>query len=67
MKIWIRVGMEADITIEELEKIKNGDEEVMKNIIQRAKLDSETYVPDCDFNKDIYGDKKEFDYIEFYF
>ena len=67
MKIWIRVGMEADITIEELEKIKNGDEETMKGIIQKAGLGGETYVPDCDYNKDIYGDEEKFEYIEFYF
>jgi len=67
MKIWIRVGMEADITIEELEKIKNGDEETMKSIIQKAELSGETYVPDCDYNEDIYGNEKEFEYIEFVF
>ena len=38
MKIWIRVGMEADITVEELENLRNGDEETMKKIIQKAEI-----------------------------
>lgn len=65
MKIWIRVGMEADITKEELEKIKNGDEEVMKSIIQKAELNGDTYVPYCDQNDIIYDNNE--DYIEFLF
>jgi len=30
-------------------------------------LSGETYVPDCDYNEDIYGNEKEFEYIEFVF
>ena len=67
MKIWFRVGMEADITVEELENLRNGDEETMKKIIQKAELGGETYVPDCDYNAEIYGDEEEFEYIEFLF
>ena len=65
MKIWIRVGMEADITVEELKSLRNGDEEVMKKIIQRAEIGGETYVPDCDYNEGIYENGE--DYIEFLF
>lgn len=36
MKIWIRVGMEADISIEDLKELKNGNKELMWNIIQIA-------------------------------
>lgn len=65
MKIWIRVGMEADITVEELEKLKNGDEKLAREIIQKAEISGETYVPDCDYNEGIY--KNGEDYIEFLF
>ena len=67
MKIWFRVGMGADITVDELEKLKNGDSELAKEIIERAELGGETYVPDCDYNADIYGNEEEFDIIEFDF
>ena len=67
MKIWLRVGMEAEITVDELEKLKSGDEELAREIIQRAELGGETYVPDCDYNADIYGDEEKFKYIEFLF
>lgn len=65
MKVWIRVGMEADITAEELRKIKNGDEETMKAIIYKAELNGDTYVPHCDRNENVYDDGE--DYIEFEF
>ena len=65
MKIWFRVGMEADITVDELEKLKSGDEELAKEIIRRAELGGETYVPDCDYNEGIYEDGEN--YIEFLF
>ena len=67
MKIWFRVGMEADITVDELDKLKSGDKELAKEIIQRAELGGETYVPDCDYNEEIYGDEEKFEYIEFLF
>ena len=67
MKIWFRVGMEADITIDELERLKNHDSELAKEIIERSELSGDTYVPDCDYNADIYGDEEKFDYIEFLF
>ena len=44
MKIWFRVGMEADITVEELKKLKDGDEGLMKKVINRADLSGETYI-----------------------
>ena len=67
MKIWIRVGMEAEISAEDLKELKDGNKELMWNIIQSAELYGETYVPDCDYNADIYGDEEEFEYIEFLF
>ena len=51
----------------ELEKLKSGDKELAKEIIQRAELGGETYVPDCDYNEEIYGDEEKFEYIEFLF
>lgn len=65
MKIWIRVGMEAEISIEDLKELKNGNKELMWNIIQDAELSGDTYVPYCDQNESIYDDGE--DYIEFEF
>ena len=65
MKIWIRVGMEADITQEELKELKSGNRELMLGIIQNAKLSGDTYVPFSDNNDEIYEDGD--DYIEFEF
>lgn len=44
MKIWFRVGMEAEITQEELERLRRGDEELMEKIISKAELSGETYI-----------------------
>lgn len=44
MKIWFRVGMEADITQEELERLRSGDEKLMKQVISRGELSGETYI-----------------------
>jgi hypothetical protein len=56
MKIWFRVGMEADITPEEMDVLliysgqKYGEREprkahyIMKKIIERAELSGETYI-----------------------
>lgn len=65
MKIWIRVGMEAEISIEDLKELKNGNKELMWNIIQDAELSGDTYVPDCDCNENIYEYGE--DYIAFEF
>lgn len=65
MKIWIRVGMEAEISAEDLKELKNGNKELMWNIIQHAELSRDTYVPDCDCNEDVY--KYGEDYIAFEF
>ena len=65
MKIWFRVGMEADVTAEELKKLKSGDEKLAKEIIKRAELGGDTYVPDCDYNEGVYEDGEK--YIEFLF
>lgn len=65
MKIWIRVGMEADVTADELKEIKNGNKKLMWEIIQNAEVCGETYVPYCDPNEDVYEDDD--DYIEFEF
>ena len=48
-RIWFRVGMEAEITEDELEILKSGDwknkTELMRKIIEKAELSGETYVP----------------------
>lgn len=44
MKIWFRVGMEAEITQEELERLRRGDERLMEQIINRGELSGETYI-----------------------
>ena len=44
MKIWFRVGMEAYITQEELERLRGGDERLMEQIINRGELSGETYI-----------------------
>lgn len=44
MKIWFRVGMEAYITREELERLRGGDERLMEQIINRGELSGETYI-----------------------
>lgn len=48
MKIWFRVGMEAEISEEEM-KILSGNDNIaapnmMKKIIERAELSGETYI-----------------------
>lgn len=57
MKIWFRVGMEAEISGGELDTLliydgqMNGERDaikahaVMENIIKRAELSGETYIP----------------------
>lgn len=48
MKIWFRVGMEADITEEEMNMLLSNDgrmrHHVMYNIIKRSELSGETYI-----------------------
>lgn len=55
-KIWFRVGMEADVTDEEMEELMkyshqidgerdtNKAEEIMRNLIKRGELSGETYI-----------------------
>lgn len=46
-KIWFRVGMEADVSEEELISLtKSKSEELMLEIIKRAELSGETYIPE---------------------
>ena len=46
-RIWFRVGMETDISEDELrDLIKNKPEELMAEIIKRAELSGETYIPE---------------------
>lgn len=46
-RIWFRVGMEADISEEELISLtKEKSEDLMTEIIKRAKLSGETYIPE---------------------
>lgn len=44
-KIWFRVGMEVEISDDELMDLKYS-EELMKELISRAELSGETYIPD---------------------
>ena len=45
-KIWFRVGMETEVTEEELDILRAGaSEELMMKIIERAELSGETYIP----------------------
>lgn len=47
-KIWFRVGMEADVTEDELKTLQSKDcyasINLMENIIKRAELSGETYI-----------------------
>lgn len=49
-KIWFRVGMEADVSEEELDALKSGKyneaEALMEKIVKRAELSGETYIPE---------------------
>lgn len=44
-KIWFRVGMEVEISDDELMDLQYS-EELMKELISRAKLSGETYIPE---------------------
>lgn len=46
-RIWFRVGMEAEISEEELIRLKEcKSEDLMREIIKRAELSGETYIPE---------------------
>ena len=46
-RIWFRVGMEVEISEEELVNLKlHKSEETMRKIINRAELSGETYIPE---------------------
>lgn len=46
-RIWFRVGMEADVSEEELiSLIKGKSEDLMIEIIKRAEISGETYIPE---------------------
>ena len=76
-KIWFRVGMEADVTEEEMKEllIYNGQAEgerdcrkahsVMENIIKRAELSGETYIlgKDCGGVDDYDNPEQEVDFL----
>ena len=65
VKIWFRVGMEAKITKEELDALKVGNsEELMMEIIKRAELSGETYIPEkFDSCEDYDNPDKEIDFL----
>lgn len=51
MKIWFRVGMEADVTEAEMKILYVGGEKahtLMREIINRATVSGETYIPEGD-------------------
>lgn len=76
-KVWFRVGMEADITDEEMKEllIYSGQAEgeydcrkahaVMENIIKRAELSGETYIvgKDCGGVDDYDNPEKEVNFL----
>ena len=49
-KIWFRVGMEAEVSDKELGMLQHGQygeaEALMEQIIKRAELSGETYIPE---------------------
>lgn len=72
MKVWFRVGMEADITEEEMDVLlvcsgqKDGErdvrkaESIMKRVISKAELSGETYiVGKCNGGVDDYDNPEE--------
>ena len=70
MRIWFRVGMEADVTEEELNMLQDGSccdsHELMKDVIQRADLSGETYILGKENGFDIEGydnPEKEIDFL----
>lgn len=76
-KIWFRVGMEAEVSEEELNTLlvysgqADGERDVrkahhlMQNIIERAELSGETYIlgKDCGGVDDYDNPEKEIDFI----
>lgn len=74
MKIWFRVGMEAEISNEEMNALiryqkndKNIDEayEIMAQLIKKAKLSGETYILENGIGLSGYDNPEE--EISFYF
>lgn len=58
--------MEADISEDDLQELKNGNKKVMANIIDSAELSGETYIPCvyCGYNANVYnGDDDEINFI----
>lgn len=54
-KIWFRIGMEADVTQEELDALRRGkDESLMLSIISKAEVSGETYIPSLDNGNESY-------------
>ena len=46
-RIWFRVGMEAEVSEEELTRLKEcKSEDLMRKIIKRAELSGDTYIPE---------------------
>ena len=66
-KIWFRVGMEAEVTDEELKELKEGDRrhELMEKIISSAKLSGGTYIlgKDCGGVDDYDNPEEEIDFL----
>ena len=64
-RIWFRVGMEAEISEEELNALKaERSEELMEKIIKRAELSGETYIPEKWNGCETYDNpEKEIDFL----
>lgn len=57
--VWIRVGVTVTGTKEQMEKLFDGDEETLRNLIERKQyeLDGNAYIPDLSVESynDVYG------------
>lgn len=66
-KIWFRVGMEAEVTDEELKELKEGDHryKLMQKVISSAKLSGETYIlgKDCGGVDDYDNPEEEINFL----
>lgn len=59
-RIWFRVGMEADVTDEELNALRNGkDESLMLSVVAKAEVSGETYIPSFDNGCETYDNPAE--------
>lgn len=68
-KIWMRLGATVSGSKEEIEKVLEGDTDMLKALLEKGNVEfnGETYIPFdsfCDFNEE-YGTDYEPDEVEF--